>query len=110
MLAEADGNGANRPNKRQKKEAVKIDFMTPSEKDLKETTKELFAGVKKGASINLPGAGGTTTGKKGSKKKKEKRSDHRLPDDIHFSSQQLVTLFLKPKFSVRFQLPRPLHF
>jgi condensin complex subunit 2 len=96
--AEADAGG-NKPNKRQKKEAVKIDFLTPSEKDLKEITKELFAGAKKGTSINLPGAGG-----KGSKRKKEKRNDHRLPDDIHFSSRQLVTLFLKPKFSVRFHL------
>jgi condensin complex subunit 2 len=109
FLAEADAGGANKPNKRQKKQAVKIDFMTPSEKDLKDITKELFAGVKKGTSINLPGAGGTSTGKKGSKKKKEKRNDHRLPDDIHFSSRQLVTLFLKPKFSVRCQL-HPLYF
>jgi len=71
--------------------------MTPPDKDLKEITKELFAGVKKGGSINLAGTGGTTS-KKGSKRKKEKRNDHRLPDDMHFSSRQLVTLFLKPKF------------
>ena len=98
LSAEADA-GTNKANKRQKKEPVKIDFMTPPDKDLKEITKELFAGVKKGASINLAGTGGTT-GKKGSKKKKEKRDDHRLPDDMHFSSRQLVTLFLKPKFFV----------
>jgi len=73
--------------------------MTPPDKTLKELTSELFAPVTKGAGINLPG---TTTGKKGSKKKKEKRDDHRLPDDMHFSSKQLVTLFLKPKFFVRF--------
>ena len=100
LSAEADA-GANKPNKRQKKEPVKIDFMTPPDKDLKEITKELFAGVKKGGSINLAGTGGATS-KKGSKKKKERRDDHRLPDDMHFSSRQLVTLFLKPKFFVGF--------
>ncbi|KAH9479636.1 Condensin complex subunit 2 [Psilocybe cubensis] len=92
--------GAAKPNKRQKKEAVKIDFTTPSAKDAKEIAKDLFAPVTgKGASINLPGTG-TTAGKKG-KKKKEKRDDHRLPDDMHFSDQQLVSLFLKPKFRLQ---------
>jgi len=76
--------------------------MTPLEKDLKEITKTLFAPATKGAGINLPGVGGTTTGRKGKQKKKEKRDDHRLPDDMHFSSRQLVTLFLKPKFFVSF--------
>ena len=95
-LAEADP--ANKPNKRQKKEAVKIDFLTPPEKDIKELTKELFAKATKGAGINLPGTG-PAAGKKG-RKKKEKRDDHKLPDDMHFSSRQLVTLFLKPKFFV----------
>ncbi|KAF8972668.1 condensin complex subunit 2/barren [Flammula alnicola] len=89
--AEADTGAANKSNKRQKKEAVKIDFLTPSEKGLKELSKELFAPVTKGAGINLPG----------SKKKKEKRDDHKLPDDMHFSSRQLVTLFLKPKFFLK---------
>ncbi|KAF8899622.1 condensin complex subunit 2/barren [Gymnopilus junonius] len=91
---------ANKANKRQKKEAVKIDFMTPSDKDLKELAKEIFAPVTKGVGINLPGTG-TTANKKGAKKKKEKRDDHRLPDDMHFASRQLVTLFTKPKFSLK---------
>lgn len=52
----------------------------------------------KGAGINLPGTG--ATGAKRGKKKKEKRDDHRLPDDMHFTSRQLLTLFLKPKFFV----------
>ena len=34
-------------------------------------------------------------------KDKERRNDQTLPDDMHFSSRQLVTLFLKPQFSVR---------
>jgi condensin complex subunit 2 len=75
---------------------VKIDFLTPSEKDLKAIKEELFAPPGKGQSINMAGAG---TGRKGKKGKKDK-SDHRLPDDMHFSSKQLVTLFLKPKFLV----------
>ena len=99
---EADG-AANKPNKRQKKEAVTIDFLTPQEKDFKELSKELFAPVTKGAGINLPGTGATAA--KRGKKKKEKRDDHRLPDDMHFTSRQLLTLFLKPKFFVS---PNPL--
>ncbi|KDR67994.1 hypothetical protein GALMADRAFT_231631 [Galerina marginata CBS 339.88] len=90
---------ANKANKRQKKEAVKIDFLTPSDKELKDLTKELFAPVTRGAGINLPGTGAANA-KKG-KKKKEKRDDHKLPDDMHFSSRQLVTLFLKPKFFLK---------
>ncbi|KAF8159810.1 condensin complex subunit 2/barren [Crassisporium funariophilum] len=96
-------NTANKATKtRQKKEPVKIDFLTPSDKDLKELSKELFAPVTKGAGINLPGTGTGATSKRGaSKKKKEKRDDHTLPDDMHFSSRQLVTLFLKPKFFLK---------
>ncbi|KAF8479765.1 condensin complex subunit 2/barren [Russula ochroleuca] len=87
--------------KREKKEAFKIDFSSPV-KDLKETAKELFAPVTRGAGITLPkhssGKGGPR-GKKG--KVKGKQHDHTLPDDMHFSSRQLITLFLKPKFSLR---------
>lgn len=96
----AEADAANKPNKRQKKEAVSIDFTTPLEKDFKELTKEMFAPVTKGVGINLPGTG-TAVGKRG-KKKKEKRDDHRLPDDMHFTSRQLLTLFLKPKFFVSY--------
>ncbi|KAF8998536.1 condensin complex subunit 2/barren [Cyathus striatus] len=74
---------------RGKKESFKIDFLVPQEKDLREQQKELFAPVGKGASINLP------------KKKQEKKDEHMLPDDMHFSSRQLVTLFLKPKFFLK---------
>jgi Condensin complex subunit 2 len=87
--------------KRDKKEAFKIDFFVAPEKDLKETAKELFAPVTRGARINLPGTSAANAkSKKRSKKSKEKKDDHRLPDDMHFTSRQLVTLFLKPKFSV----------
>ena len=39
-------------------------------------------------------------GKGKDKDDKEKRDNQTLPDDMHFSSRQLVSLFLKPKFSV----------
>ncbi|KAF8889366.1 condensin complex subunit 2/barren [Infundibulicybe gibba] len=95
---EVEANGVKAAKPRQKKEAFKIDFLTPSEKELKELSKELFAPVTKGIGINLPGTG---PGAKKSKKKTEKKDDHRLPDDMHFSSRQLVTLFLKPKFYLK---------
>lgn len=100
-LAEAEAAPKQR---REKKEAFKIDFITPSEKDVKEIAKELFAPPAKASSILLPGV---STGKKTGKSKKakgkekeDKRDNQTLPDDMHFSSRQLVTLFLKPKFSV----------
>lgn len=94
-----DAAAASKP-KREKKEAFKIDFLSPVEKELKEIAKELFAPVTRGAGITLPkySSGKSKKGKKG--KGKEKQHDHTLPEDMHFSSRQLVTLFLKPKFSV----------
>jgi condensin complex subunit 2 len=64
----------------------------------------MFAKVTRGAGITLLNYGGSKIAKKGRgsrKAKEEKRDEHTLPDDMHFSSRQLVTLFLKPKFSVR---------
>jgi condensin complex subunit 2 len=103
ILAEGDPNAPKQPKARkEKKEAFKIDFLSPvdPDKDLKDIAKELFAPVTRGAGINLPGTGAVV--KKGRKKikEKEKKDDHRLPDDMHFASKQLVTLFLKPKFYV----------
>lgn len=87
--------------RREKKEAFKIDFLTPPEKSIKDIAKELFAPVTKGAGITLPGTSSRKGGKgKKGKEKEDKRYDNTLPDDMHFSSRQLVTLFLKPKFSV----------
>ncbi|KAJ7576875.1 condensin complex subunit 2/barren [Mycena floridula] len=97
--SESDPNASksNKPRK-EKKDVFKIDFTTPPDKDLVAIANELFAAPPKGASINLAG-----TGAKGKKKVKEgeKKDDHTLPDDMHFSSRQLVTLFLKPKFSLQ---------
>ncbi|KAI0644168.1 condensin complex subunit 2/barren [Trametes meyenii] len=96
---------ATRP-KREKKEAFKIDFLTPAEEDVKTRAKKLFAPVTRGAGINLPGPSTAKAapkrGGRGKKaKEREKRSEQTLPDDMHFSSKQLVTLFLKPTFSLR---------
>ncbi|KAJ6504878.1 condensin complex subunit 2/barren [Mycena vitilis] len=96
--ADASAKQGAKP-RREKKEAVKLDFLTPAEKDLKELTAELFAPVGKGAGINLPGTG--PAARKSKKKEKEKKDDHSLPDDMHFSSRQLVSLFLKPKFQLK---------
>ncbi|KAG6910237.1 hypothetical protein DXG01_012372 [Tephrocybe rancida] len=97
-------DGAAKPKvRREKKEAFKIDFLAPIDpsKDLKEIQQELFAPVTKGAGINLPGTGASAKKSRKKAKDKEKRDDHRLPDDMHFSSKQLVTLFLKPKFVLK---------
>lgn len=77
--------GPSKP-KKAKKEAFKIDF-SPDERSLAEITKELFAPGK--ASINMK------------QKDFDDRDEYRLPDDMHFTSRQLVTLFLKPKFQLK---------
>ena len=93
--------------KREKKEAFKIDFYEPLGMSVKECAKEKFAPPTRGVGINLPGyslSSSSKPGKKASKKNKEKEKEKReeqvLPDDMHFTSRQLVTLFLKPDFSV----------
>lgn len=89
--------------RREKKEAFKIDFLEPTEKDVKQIAKELFVPVTRGAGITLPGPSNPRKRKSRKAKDKDdddKRFDNTLPDDMHFSSKQLVTLFLKPKFSV----------
>lgn len=74
---------------------------------VKEFAKEKFAPPTRGVGINLPGYSLPSSSKPGKKskksreKEKEKKEEQVLPDDMHFSSRQLVTLFLKPDFSVR---------
>jgi condensin complex subunit 2 len=74
------------------------------------SAKELFATSK--TIITLPAtsskrrrAGTPPKGKKGKKAKDageniDARDEHLLPDDMHFSSRQLLRLFMKPKFTV----------
>lgn len=109
VLATGDqGTAAVPKQKREKKEAFKINFDEPLGMSVTEFAKEKFAPPPRGGGINLPGyalPSTSKTGKKGSKKgkekEKEKREEQVLPDDMHFSSRQMVTLFLKPDFSVR---------
>jgi condensin complex subunit 2 len=89
--------------KREKKEAFKIDFTTLSEKTFKEASKELFAPVARGAGLTLPGKSRKSRKTKDKEEPKD-RDVHLLPDDMHFSSRDLVTLFLKPDFQVRMRL------
>ncbi|KAK7031391.1 condensin complex subunit 2 [Favolaschia claudopus] len=99
--AETSAKQAAKP-RREKKEAVRLDFTTPADKDLDELTKELFApATGKGAGINLPGTGPAARKTKKKGKEKEKKDDHSLPDDMHFTSRQLVSLFLKPKYQLK---------
>ena len=100
-------NAAAPKQKREKKEAFKINFYEPLGMSVKEFAKEKFAPPTRGVGINLPGyslPSSSKPGKKGNKKNKEKEKEKReeqvLPDDMHFTSRQLVTLFLKPDFSV----------
>lgn len=102
---EPAAEGAAPKSKREKKEAFKIDFLIPPEKDVKTMAKELFTPVTRGHGITLPHYSALkSAGKKSNRSKRmkeEKRNEHTLPDDMHFSSRQLVTLFLKPKFSLK---------
>jgi len=63
-----------------------IDFSGPGP-----STKTLFASSSK-ATITLP--------KRSKKEGRQKREEYLLPDDMHFSSRELLRLFLKPKYSV----------
>ncbi|WRT64946.1 uncharacterized protein IL334_001886 [Kwoniella shivajii] len=75
-----------------------IDFSSPSTSA--SSSKTLFAPATK-SSITLPSNRGvlSRSGKKSSAGKR--REEWLLPDDMHFSSRQLLRLFLKPKFSLR---------
>ena len=111
VLAAGDQAAAAGPKqKREKKEAFKINFYEPLGMSVKEFAKGKFAPPTRGVGINLPGyalPSSSKAGKKGGKKnkekvkEKEKKEEQVLPDDMHFTSRQLVTLFLKPDFSVR---------
>ncbi|KAK8846876.1 hypothetical protein IAR55_005966 [Kwoniella newhampshirensis] len=76
-----------------------IDFSSPSTSAT--SSKTLFASASK-SSIILPTtrtANASRSGKQGAAVKR--KEEWLLPDDMHFSSRQLLRLFLKPKFSLR---------
>lgn len=75
-------NAAVKPRK--EKETFEIDFMNPEA----DAPGEMLAPPKLQSSISLP------------KKDRISKTRNLLPDDKHFSSRQLIRLFLKPKASV----------
>lgn len=89
---EAAANKATRGKK--VKEAFSLNFTT-SDDNVAPSAKTIFATSK--ASL-------TVSSTNSSKRKKgtlaNKKEDYLLPDDKHFSSQQLLTLFLKPKAAI----------
>jgi len=88
--------------RREKKEAFKIDFLTPAEKNVSQLLLKCLREWRVAlASFYLAMEAEASKKSRSSRKaKEEKRDEHTLPDDMHFSSRQLVTLSLKPKFSV----------
>lgn len=79
---------------RKTKEAFSISFDT-SEDNAAPDSKIVFTTAK--ATLNLPS---TSTSKRKRGTLANKKEDYLLPDDKHFASHQLLTLFLKPKAAV----------
>ena len=84
------------PKQRKEKEPFSIDFSKKLPADIE---KKLFEPPAKG-SLTLPAKQCAFIGGKKRKGMQEKREERLLPDDMHFSSKQLLSLFLKPKFMV----------
>ncbi|KAG8905046.1 hypothetical protein FRB99_000782 [Tulasnella sp. 403] len=94
--ADPSGEDAPAPRARKEKVAFQIDFHSAPL-----SSKELFAPAT--TSITLPAGTGATisgpsTARRKSKKNAAKRDQFLLPDDMHFSSAQLLRLFRKPTF------------
>lgn len=105
-FSEAATGDEETTNVRTKRE--KVPFLIDFAGETTVSSKELFTPAGK-TGIVLPsttGAAAVTTGKRKPKKTAglTRRDEHLLPDDMHFSSAQLLRLFLKPKFSVSFVL------
>ncbi|KAG9014327.1 hypothetical protein FRB94_012733 [Tulasnella sp. JGI-2019a] len=103
-VKKADPEAGHPITTKKEKVAFEINFLAPSV----QTSKELFVPAT-GTTIVLPaGTGATTTSssKRKSKKALTKRDNHLLPDDMHFSSAQLLRLFRKPKFTLRMRRHR----
>lgn len=88
------------PKPRKEKQAFSIDFSKRSTADYE---KKLFEPPAKG-SLTLPAKQCAYIGGKRKKGVVEKREEKLLPDDMHFSNKQLLSLFLKPKFVVSRQI------
>ncbi|WWC59441.1 uncharacterized protein I303_101997 [Kwoniella dejecticola CBS 10117] len=96
--AAAGGSTAATKTAKAAKASFTIDFASPS--TTATSSKTLFAPASK-SSISLPSnrASASKSSRKTSAVKR--REEWLLPDDMHFSSRQLLRLFLKPKFSLR---------
>ena len=84
-----DGTNKSSKSKRTPKEPFHINFSVDVEAP---SSKTIFA--TSNASITMP------VSKRKAGRLQEKKEDFLLPDDMHFSSQQLLRLFLKPKAAV----------
>lgn len=91
------------PKPRKEKQAFQIDF---SRVLTSEEEKKMMEPPAKAGLLSLPAKQCAYIGGKKNKKAAEKREEKLLPDDMHFSSRQLLSLFLKPRFTVRVLLPR----
>ncbi|KAJ1306772.1 hypothetical protein OPQ81_007758 [Rhizoctonia solani] len=92
---DGDTTGNTTTRSRKDKTVFMVDFETPPGDNL---SKKLFVPATK-AVLTLPSA---KAGKKGSKGAKSvKWNDFLLPNDMHFSSVQLLRLFTKPRFTVQ---------
>jgi condensin complex subunit 2 len=86
------------PKPRKEKRAFQIDF---SKVMTVEEEKKMFEPPAKAGLLSLPAKQCAYISGKKNKKAAEKREERLLPDDMHFSSRQLLSLFLKPRFTVR---------
>ncbi|KAH8832311.1 barren [Flagelloscypha sp. PMI_526] len=90
VIRKPDDSKPAAKRKTKEKEVFKIDFLTPQEESHNDLRKKYFAPPDKLSSLLLPKA-----------KASSSSDDFLLPDDMHFEPRQLVTLFLKPKFTVK---------
>jgi condensin complex subunit 2 len=80
-VKDSDKQSTSTP-RRKEKEVFQIDFLSPLDSTLAET---IYTSATSSSSISLP------------KAQQKSRTRNLLPDDKHFSSRQLLSLFLKPK-------------
>ncbi|XAO22086.1 hypothetical protein I312_100851 [Cryptococcus bacillisporus CA1280] len=80
-----------------------LDFHTPLATSLSSSTKALFTPPSNRSFITLPSTSTLTRIKNGKAMSGQQklREERLLPDDMHFSSHQLLRLFLKPQFSLK---------
>jgi condensin complex subunit 2 len=98
------------PKAKREKQTFQIAFLDPATIDV--SAKQLFISAKP-TTIALPATSGATLPSVGRSRSKRinrdtsRKDTHLLPDDMHFSSQQLLRLFLKPKFTLKMRRQGP---